>query len=197
VSIEEAAFRTASRKPVWPEGFELAWDGLDGELRLRPGSAARMLPLEGAENFREAIEAAEKRQELYASKVTKYESKAKYIVVLTTEGRLAVIEVRRLTRDNAELTFSKRKISFTDGAKGPEAPATPPRIGRIPAGLEKQLAAKYRLDFDETPVTQVVDFLQAITASKYELLEKDLDLKTLRPVTIDVEVSLQEALDLL
>ena len=83
MSIEEAAFRTASRKPVWPEGFELAWDGLDGELSLRPGSAARMLPLEGAENFREAIERAKERLlELFKSKLGKYESNAKYIAVL-------------------------------------------------------------------------------------------------------------------
>ncbi len=58
----------------------------------------------------------------------------------------------------------------------------------------QQLEEVYPFSFDQTPVDQVVDFLQQVTEPSYILFEDDIP-ATGAPVTLDVTTTLRKALD--
>jgi len=73
-------------------------------------------------------------------------------------------------------------------------PSTEVALTPEDAVVQEQLQQKFTFSFQETPLDQVVEFLQQVTPPSYVLLRQDVPMDG-APVTLDVETTLEKALN--
>lgn len=129
--------------------------------------------------------------------------------VIFTSGRRVTGEVTvgsetvRVRNNDGELTVAASRVARVVRAEKPDreagarvlrSDAQPPKKA---SGALKVLDQSVSLDFDEVPLTHVIDYLQQITPADFAYNVADLQAET-RPVSLHLEdVPLRNALDLL
>jgi len=128
----------------WPQTHELAWDNdMGGALMIAPNSKARILALPEATEMNDALLRKVIEPYMQALLALSQErgmpaKRARFAAVLTSEGRLAVVEIVAFTPQQAQLHWVVGEVAAYQNRLG--QPATQPATG--PATAEREAEAR-------------------------------------------------------
>ena len=116
IAFDLDRFDSSELTDIWPDSFDIVWGNFaSGSLLIKPDSSSRILALPLAKNWEEAIFAARNSISLLmentAKTITVAALENKFFAILTSEGNLAVIEVREYSLEQATIYWWLEEIS--------------------------------------------------------------------------------------